>query len=867
MSLSTDAQPGTASSPVHTLLTPDWVSRTNLYPFLDLVETDQASTDQERLGDLVAEEDFRQEVREPAADELSELIAQDRERASRVWLPLRRAVLAGRHPKAGHLTETVPAGHPTLEAWLASWRRTHELTEALDSDFTGAATQEQHRITDWARDPDVQLSTVMTSRSLYSAVASRASAEGSLTKRQRKSEQSLVTYFGRSTTKVSPFSRYTGVALHGPDETAGPLRTGHVSVVALRRLLVRKAARRLATDPVDRLDLPWSVSDSCGEVDGAIVVHRRTWIDTSTAKADSVHEEDVRLPLRGSWRQVWDALVAARHGTLRTLIGTVAGQLAWPAEHAAAALDTLIRYGVLVPAPPVREQDDDYLDQWLEVLRPLHGQTARALRAAVEVSLAGEQEMPGADPQQRVRIIEQTQHAWQDLVPTGADNPYVEDCYLQAGAPVDGADIASWAEQTGQLGTLLVAMDDQRILAAALESVFVGEFGLGGVCRDLRAFARKAYDTFPLTQQLLDGHVPDHLRPVLVPLNEARALITNHLLELSRTGDADHTAYLDPDVLDRAGTLVPDREWDLPRSLTVFGQPAGRELVVNHLYGGRAHYFSRFLAQHGSRATDRIRAAVTQAGPDGARGVHMRPALGFNANLGPLLTQEELRLTDEHPGEQATSSIDDLALVHDPRTGLRLICARDGRTVDLLYTGFLVPHALPAEEMLLALAAGVPYYSFNQLTLDLHTRLLDSAGPFVRTPRIQYRDLILFRARWGVQRSYLTGEGTSVDGPEGYRRLGQDRLRAGLPSQVFARPLLGRGMTPVEQATSPRPQFLDLGSRLHQASLPRRTGDLGETLLLEEFWPRPDIHGARSPRGRHATELFYEIALAPGGHR
>lgn len=865
--MSTVALPPVRSGPrIRTAVTPDWVSRVNLRHYQDLVDPDLAATDEQRFADLVAEEDFRAEIAEAAAAALTELVGTDRERSSRLWLPLRRAVLAGRHPKAGHLTDPDAAADPTVSAWLDSWRRTDRLEAALDGEYADALARERAVVTEWTRDPDVQLSTVMTSRSLFRAVASRAGTDGALTKRQRKSEQSLVTYFGRSTTKVSPFSRYTGTAFHGPDEAAGPLGRDHVSVVSLRHLIVRRAARRLAQDPVDRLDLTWRVSDTCRLDGDVLVIHRRRWVEDSSAKSDTVNEDDLRLPLNGAWAKVWPLVVetATEPARLRDLIEVVAARFGWPQEHTAAVVDVLIGYQAIVPAVPVREQDPDYLGQWLAVLAPLRGETSAAIRAAVRQSLRGEREMATAGPDDRARLVEDTEQAWREVVGDGVEHPFVEDCYLDTAAPVAGDQVGTWAEQTAELGPLLVVMDDQRILAAALESVFVRTFGVGGTCRDLRAFARAAYETFPLTQRLLDGQVPDDIAHIVGPLRAARSIIADHLVELGRSGTSP--VSLDPAVLDRAAEHVPDREWDRPRSITVFGQPAGREFVVNHLYGGRSRYFSRFLAQQPGETLARVRETARVTGPDDARQVHMRPALGFNANLNPLLAPEELRLTDEHPGETARLSVEDLALVHDPATGVRIVLAATGESVDVLYTGFLVPHALPSEEMLLAMVAGAPYFSFNELTLDLHARLQATSEDCVRAPRIQHGDLVLFRSRWALRSSFLAAE-VGVDEPVRHRELGRARARVGLPAQVFARPLFGRQITPLERAMSPRPQFLDLGSRLQTAGAQKRTAPLGDNLLVEEFHPRPDQHGTRSPRGRHATELFYEITLAPGGHR
>ena len=855
----------TGNGRIRTALTPTWVSRVNLFPYLALSDPDRVAADEHALEQLAGLERLRAELADEVQAELTELVEVDRERASRDWLPLRRAVRAGRRPKDRQVDDPTLRQRAALSAWLDSWQRQATLLADLDGSFDTAVARERLVVTAWAQDEDVQRSTVMTSRSLFRAVRSRAGAVDGLTKRQRKSESSLVTYVGRSTSKVSPFSRYTGTAFHQLDESAGAMGEEHRSVVALRRLLVRQAARRLAQDPVARRALSWRVSDAVRSEGDVLVVHRRDYVTQAASKSDVVSESDVRLPLTGSWGAVWAVVRAASGRPWTELAQALTDRFGWGADRADDILAALVDLQALTPDIPIIEQEPDYLSRWAEFLRDVPGEAAATMVTAVQAGLEGECRLAAAPAVDRFHQVERTEAAWSVVLGEPVENPFAEDCYAATGAPADGARVRTWAQQLDDLAPMLVVMDDQRLLAAALEATFVDHFGAGGTCHDLRRFARQAYDTFPLTQQLLAGAVPEPIRHIVQPLLEARAIVADHLVELGRSGG--EAVSVDLDELDRAADRVPDREWDLSRSTTAFGQPAGEQFVLNHLYGGRARYFSRFLAEQPAQVQEQLRQVIEQGRPDGARHLHLRPALGFNANLGPLLTEDELRLTDEPAGPYARWSIDDLALVHRPSSGLRLVHRSSGEPVEVLYTGFLVPHALPSEEMLLAMVSGAPYFSFSELTLDLHARLQQlPSGASSTAPRIQHRDLLLFRRRWAVSTEDLL-PGAVTDPAERYRAVTAARLGLGLPGQVFARPLFGRQVSPMERAMSARPQLLDLGSRLHVSSLHRRLEPLGTQVLVEEYHPHPSAHGVPSPRGRHATELFFEIALAPGGHR
>lgn len=850
---------------IRTALTPVWVSRVNLFPYLSLSDPDRAAADEQALEQLAGLERVRTGLADRVLAELTELVDQDRDRANRDWLPLRRAVHAGRRPKDRQICDPHLRQRPAVSAWLDSWQRQDAVLAELDGGFDAAVARERLVVTAWAQDEDVQRSTVMTSRSLFRAVDSRAGAVDGLTKRQRKSESSLVTYVGRSTSKVSPFSRYTGTAFHQLDESAGTLGEEHHSAVALRRLLVRRATRRLAQDPVARRALSWRVSDAVRTEDGVLVVHRRDYVTQAGHKSDVVSESDVRLPLTGSWSAVWSVVRAASGSPWSVLVQALTDRFGWSVERADDIVTALADLQALTPDIPIREQEEDYLSRWADFLQDVPGAASATMAAAVQAGLDGERWLAAAPAGDRVHQVERAEAAWTAAIGEPVENPFAEDCYVTTGAPADGTQVQTWAEQLDDLAPMLVVMDDQRLLAAALEATFVDHFGAGGTCSDLRRFARQAYDTFPLTQQLLAGSVPEPIRHIVQPLLEARTIVADHLVELGRSGG--ESVSVDVGELERAAARVPDREWDLSRSTTAFGQPAGEQFVLNHLYGGRARYFSRFLSEQPPEVQEQVREVIERGRPAGARHLHLRPALGFNANLGPLLTEHEMRLTDEPAGPHAVLSVDDLALVHRPSTGLRLVHRASGEPVEVLYTGFLVPHALPSEEMLLAMVSGAPYFSFSELTLDLHARLQAlPTGSASSAPRIQHRDLLLFRRRWAVNAEDLSA-GPTTDPAEHFRDVTAARLALGLPAQVFARPLFGRQVSPMERAMSARPQLLDLSSRLHVATLPRRLEPLGDSVLVEEYHPHPLVHGVPSPRGRHATELFFEIALAPGGHR
>ncbi len=849
-----------ARSRTSVVATPLWVSRVNLFPHRDLRDGSEAlARTSGELDLLVVEEERRNRLAPLLVDQLHAWAPRltDEDRRTFV-LPLKRDVFNGRALRTAHRDHRLATELVGLDEWAQSWRRTAELEAALDAAHEDAERAERQVLAAWSADPDVRRSVAVTSSDLLGAIE-RSDRVAVPDRRARKSEAALVQYFSRSTVRVSPFSLYTGVVLHlwgaepAPD---GPL--GRTSVPALRRLLVRQAVRRLVDDPEDAPYVPWSLTDARSVEGDRLVVRRCRWqAPTRAQKADTFTEDEVRVQMTDGLSAVLAVLPGRAHAAPRAaLVAALRDACGWDADGAARLVDQLIGMGLLVPAFGVREQSSTFEQDWLDVLAPLPGRASHAVRTALRATRSALDDFAGLDGAARVRCLAHLDRVWEAALGAPAGDPLVEDVYVTRGQPIATATRDGWVADATRLMPLLAAHDDQRVLAGALETVFVERYGTGGRCTDLRELARLAYACFPLTQQLLSGERPAGLPDGVAGLLAAREVAVRHLVALTR--EPHDEAVLDDAALAEIEAALPSAELDVARSVSLFGQAAGPRFVLNHVYGGRARYFSRYLHHADPDLTTTLQRHNADLVPPGARTLHLRPTLGFNANLGPLLPADELALTDEPRPAPDAPTIDDLHLVHTP-SGLRVRTAREDQDVDLLYTGFLVPHALPSEQMLLAMLAGAPYFSFGDLGLDLHARwsagTSDARGG---TARVVSGDLVLFRRRWALPADLFDprpGETPQAH----FRRVNAERIARGMPEQVFVRPLLGRQITPVERAMSPKPQHVDFLSRLHLRHAARRLAHLGPLLVAEELSPHPAC-GVRSDRGVHATEVFFEIS-------
>ncbi|WP_262391429.1 lantibiotic dehydratase family protein [Nocardiopsis sp. CNR-923] len=660
---------------------PYLVSRVNLYPYRPLrAPAPAVDTDRALLLALVEEQCRRDGLRARLLDELHRATpGLESGRDRRAALAVKRDVFNDRppaDPRRPAAEDPLLARVPLLAEWTRSWAATATAVERLDSAHADALAAERAVLAAWARDPAVDRGTALSSPDLHRAVAARAAADGPPDKRARKAEPALVRYFSRSTVKVSPYSLYTGVHFDDLEHPGSADRDGeplHFSARAdLRRLLPRQAGRVLAADAEARSGLEWVLTGSARRAGDRLVLRRRRWSAPAPGlRADAFGEEEVRLPMTGVWGRLLGSL-QARAGVPTRLDGLgqgLAADLGCAPAYAMGLLDRLIGEGILVPWFPAPEQSPRFARSWHDLAARLPGKAAAAVAAAfrdTEEALAG---FGTADGSERARALLRLQRSWSEALgePNTATSPLVEDCLVSRGAPVPRAWTRAWTSDLRRLMPLLYALDDQRVLSGALESVFTTRYGRGGRCADLDEFAERARAAFPLTQRLMSagadagdaGDADDALSALLA----ARRRAVEHLRELARE-DAE-SVEVDPAVVDEIAELLPERESATPRSFAVFGHPDRGRLVLNHVYGGRARYFSRFLADLPDDVHARVADHVRRLAPAGSTTVHMRSALGFNANLSPLLADEELALRDE-PTLADGPSTRDLELVHTP---------------------------------------------------------------------------------------------------------------------------------------------------------------------------------------------------------
>ncbi|KDP89812.1 MULTISPECIES: lantibiotic dehydratase [Clavibacter] len=743
-----------------------------------------------------------------------------------------------------------------LVSFAASWVTTSRVTDHLDAIANDTALDEFAVLRSWAQDAVVRQSIALSSPSMITAL-DRVLAAEKPAGRTTKSLPGLITYFARSTTKVSPFSRHTAVHVDvdGVDAIRGPRAADiHVtrSETTISRLLYRRLFRLLAADATYREHLGWKRSDLIhAPAHGGIKISRRRWLD-GAGLLDTFSEDVVTLPDAPMWRLLLGLLPGGSSTSLDSVRRTLAAAVDDPAA-AEQLTEKLVGLGVLVPVMPVSEQSDTFSSRWEDLLAALPP-SAEALRRLHAETDSTRIQLRTLDGTTRAAMILKLRAAWRAALTTvddgdailddpraGVANVFLEDSFTDAG-PTPVPDRTTWSEDFSALFPLLDATDDQRLIEAAVRSCFLAAYGEDGVCVDLHEFADRLREELPARMTDAVTASPSAELPLL---RAAGATLIRRLI----AEDEDQVEITVQDLRDLR-ELAEGAPRMRTASYAVFGQATGETLVLNHVYGGEAKFVGRFLADSDPETIDAARRYARSFHAPSTPALQIRPTLGFNANLAPALLDGDIAIPDE-PADGDAAPISSLHLTLTSR-GLALIDAQRGNEVDVAYLGFLVPHALPSMELLLASYRSTPHVSWAESTSVLVDGIRRDPRVIVRTPRVVFRSIVLLRRRWALRADQLL---SMLDGSAAaFRAVNVWRVEHAIPEMVYVHRLRAPSHDPFSSDRAPKPAFVDFMSRLGVQHLAKRLVDHGDELLLEEFLPEPS-----SDTHHHATEIYFEV--------
>lgn len=669
----------------------------------------------------------------------------------------------------------------------------------------------------------------------------------------RKSEAALVSHHARAVTRVSPFSLITGVhvAFLEPQGTEKTVQ-GYVRVESqadVSRLLYRRLFRKLSGFTEFYNDLKWEITPSLRVDEESITFWRRQWgLESAQTRIDGASEQIVSIRKTHAWVELVERMRRRGNGPFSAPeLRSVLNPMEPATDETYALFAHLVSLGLIYPYMHIAEQEDDFLERWSEWLSDLGDRLPDGILDAHKKTRDVLGQFAQMDAAERIAGLSALNDQWAHVfrsdttIPRSANLLY-EDGILSQGYAIAREKLEEWTRSLSGLTRLLLCLDEQNIVALAIEEIFVDSFGEGGVCSDIRGFARVVGERLPA---LISGELPEGMRSEKL----GRAFLDRQKAEEAiKSWFNSNQVELD---IEHEINSWTDHRFSSSRveSIAIFGQPSEDNFVLNHVYGGAGRFVSRFLRKSSERA-HRVISSYVKDLYRGEKVVQLRSTLGFNANLAPLITEMELSIEGEASAGLAIA-VDEMELVHE-QSGLRLRHRVSGEALVIAYLGFLTPITLPVIEMLLTAYRGTPQVGFRAFTAAVRQKFQEGGGGIVSTPRLRYGSIVVQRQKWAVRSQEFLSSCTD----SGIVGAALWRKKNRIPRLVYVSPLRSAAIRPLEKVFAPKPIFVDLLSRLHLEHLAKRIAKFGDLLQLEEFLPVPSGEGLCD---KHAQELVFEI--------
>lgn len=852
---------------------------------LDSRRTEQ---DAEFLAELRDRGAAQHAVAERLTGALYELAGRcERRLRNEVVLPLRRSVHQGRLPRqpvelAALSGLTDPADLTALAGWLRNQQHIEELRGKLAAGYEDALDEERTALREVFANEQLRRSLAASSEFLPGAADNyRAVRYAELKKRHRKSEEALLRYAMRASTKTSPFSRYTVVGfLDDIAEADGGLEitaTGEIN-----RGLLRRIEAALGRIPPVRDAIVLHPSAGLRIEDGRFVAtgDRDRLGPEAAAITARYGEAKVTAPATPAALALLGWLRGREHASARfaELSAMIAENVPGAdLETAAAFVDRLRECGVLSATPIVDDHTPDalgHLCRWLacfddQGVAAIVAELARLRELSTAFLDAGAQSRVDRIREGR-RVRDRALELLGDPVDQRqAPEPvWFEDCRLAAAAPSSTADWSAVLGDCRELLEILQIFDEQHVFSRVLNRRFTARYGTGGECADFDELGEIFVPAYDEALRITEGERTEltGTDPVLSELVDLRGEVLSGLItELNAGGDAP--VRLDPAWQRRIKERAPAWLRGSPASYGVFLQPVGGNpptgAVLNKIYNGWGNYLSRFLTGAPEDVVHAVRRNIRAHQPPGHTVAELRPVQGFNANIHPLLADADLDWDER--GGPGRVSLDRLVIRHDPAADRVVLTDPDsGTRISPLYLGFLIPYYLPSRLLPLTAMAGSGSVFFEpQVSADRESTV--DRGTVRHYRRVAFGSLCLARERWLVPAELFPRTAPGETEQDYFVRLNEWRVAHGIPAQVFVHPpapeLQPGGVDDYfgSYMDNRKPQYVGMLSRLQVRHLDRLLVDQpGTDLVLEEALPAPrdamPIAG-----GRHATELVAEF--------
>lgn len=591
---------------------------------------------------------------------------------------------------------------------------------------------------------------------------------GTVDKKDRKTERSLLSYVLRSSVKTSPFSTLGLVSLTGSgshvsidDENELHVETSW-SVYPLARIF-----NALPSDPTLLDALSVQRSPYVRRTEKGLEVERTRWsfkdLDSGDDYAASV-ESVVTINQESIATAVSE--MVDEEMTFGELVHALADSAELDADRSRHLVTHLLQLGYLdVPALVCHPHNADSMRETVQHLRV---QTPGLATVLEEYFEAGTEFSTVQGPEQRLRALEQLR----SLVETAYEEAEVDGAlprsvvYEDAIAPAHGVTVAGLDGDVlthPSLRTLIDLQDDANLKHALMTGYYLHRWGQDGSCTDVNAFL-SGFETSLLDSfegydiaQLADDELADDpwLRwgeawRWVIARRRLGALLTGHTTTEPLNGT--HRSPEDIDDIDITDDLMRIAEV-LPqhtppfRHLNLLLQEDGvGGWVLNDSFGGVGFPVSRFshLVENPRAYTKDVEETAAQAGVVLAE--ITGGALFTNLNAHDPVVSAEIVVPGDPTGSysERTIALDQLRIEYAPEQGRTVLLDDQGAIVHPIYSGYLVPAATPRHHQVLSLFG--PTGNFSRKPFDnVETR--PEPGTVLRAARMRLGEVVVSRAR------------------------------------------------------------------------------------------------------------------------
>ena len=845
------------------------------------------------------------------ADILSELLhaeigqLQGDQASQRVLLNLRRSIFNRRPlaPAAMQQSLALLSDEAVREVtdWESLRTERERFCEAGEKAMAASADEARVGLQQLAAEPLLRRALALSNPSLHRPLEQYASAKpGSLDRKLRRAERTLLTYLLRAVFKTSPFSTLTSVAMVQLEEDA------HAAVAVPRNVVCKTRPHigilALVEQAISRNAFQYPFLPMQLQPDAVVEGNRvRFWRRSEKLNNaygpiySEVSEYFFWLQLTPSLRRVMALLQAGPQNIHSVLACIEASGL--NAEAAQEYMRLLLSSGLLIVSGLRQSVHNPSL--WTDTIKLLRANNDLVLNAVadhLEELLARTADFATAGITERLRILAEfdssTDVFLERLGSEGkAPRPtiYEDASFCSTPLVLKRERWEPFVEPLAEIQRLSALYDPFLVPRVTFRSLFKRRFGVGGRCNDILEMSDYYHEVFygpysharngrnPFRDQLGSGSLNPLRVGEVQNILDAQTVLAAQLRDLLAQNAGAEEISIPPHWITDFGGLAARQYKVFANSFFVqsaensCGDPL---LVLNHLYAGFGCMLSRFCYMFDSEqqgAGGYLHEALSRSATshDTNDTVYAEFQGGHQTNLNqhPVVTQYEIVCPGENgtrPAEQQIQ-LGELSLVHDAATDeVFVVCDRIGKRVVPLYLGMMYPLAVPNLQKTLLLFSPPPIMGPSSDTDDVQP----TGDEVIYHPRLRHRNVVLQRASWDCTIAAFPLRERDATDFQYLLAVSRWKSTRNLPdrsyvtiSETLATPSAGgsEGESTGGVIDASKPCFLDFRLPSCVLLLEKMAAGKTGTLRFTEALPLPEDAPFSTDGNQHVSEFVLEI--------